>query len=96
VDTIDKSISALDSSQLFLTWSTNPNDQRALPWLWAGDTHDPLGLVHWFSRVIGLALTVLAVSLGAPFWFDVLNKFMVFRGTGKPPTEPTPPGPAST
>jgi hypothetical protein len=26
----------------------------------------------------------VAVSLGAPFWFDVLNKFMVVRSTVKP------------
>jgi hypothetical protein len=31
-------------------------------------------------------LTILAVSLGAPFWFDLLNKFMTFRASGKPPT----------
>jgi hypothetical protein len=30
-------------------------------------------------------LTAVAVSLGAPFWFDVLNKFIAFRSSGKPP-----------
>jgi hypothetical protein len=35
-------------------------------------------------KAIGLAATALAVSLGAPFWFDVLNKFMVVRSTIKP------------
>lgn len=33
---------------------------------------------------IGWAITALAVSLGAPFWFDILNKFMVVRSTIKP------------
>jgi hypothetical protein len=33
---------------------------------------------------IGWILTALAASLGAPFWFDVLNKFMVIRSTVKP------------
>ena len=28
--------------------------------------------------------TALAISLGAPFWFDVLNKFMIVRATVKP------------
>lgn len=32
----------------------------------------------------GWLVTALAVSLGAPFWFDVLNKFMVVRSTVKP------------
>ncbi|HEY0141333.1 MAG TPA: hypothetical protein VGF48_10590 [Thermoanaerobaculia bacterium] len=32
----------------------------------------------------GWMLTALATSLGAPFWFDVLNKVMVIRATVKP------------
>jgi hypothetical protein len=35
-------------------------------------------------KIFGLALTGLAISQGAPFWFDVLNKFMVIRSTVKP------------
>lgn len=38
----------------------------------------------WFMRVVGLLLTALAATLGAPFWFDMLNKIMVIRGTVKP------------
>ncbi|MFN6992892.1 MAG: hypothetical protein ACK4PH_01740, partial [Aquincola tertiaricarbonis] len=34
--------------------------------------------------VFGWLLTALAVMLGAPFWFDVLNKLMVIRSTVKP------------
>jgi hypothetical protein len=41
---------------------------------------------------MGLAITVFAISLGAPFWFDMLNKIMVIRSTVKPkeksPDEP--------
>ena len=32
----------------------------------------------------GWLITAIALSLGAPFWFDTLNKFMVVRGTVKP------------
>jgi hypothetical protein len=32
----------------------------------------------------GWVLTAIALSLGAPFWFDLLNKFMVVRSTIKP------------
>ncbi len=32
----------------------------------------------------GYLITALAIMLGAPFWFDVLNKFMVVRATVKP------------
>ena len=36
--------------------------------------------LHW----LGWFITGLAISLGAPFWFDVLNKFIVVRSTIKP------------
>ncbi len=34
--------------------------------------------------VLGWLVTAFAVMLGAPFWFDVLDKFMVVRSTVKP------------
>lgn len=34
--------------------------------------------------LIGWLLTAIAISLGAPFWFDALNKIMVIRSTVKP------------
>ncbi len=37
----------------------------------------------WFA-LGGWMLTAIAVSLGAPFWFDLLNKFMIVRSTVKP------------
>jgi hypothetical protein len=38
----------------------------------------------WLLKVIGWIITAFAVSLGAPFWFDMLNKIMVIRSTVKP------------
>jgi hypothetical protein len=32
----------------------------------------------------GWIVTALAISFGAPFWFDTLNRFMVVRSTVKP------------
>ena len=37
-----------------------------------------------WSSIPGWLLTALALSLGAPFWFDLLNKMMVIRSTVKP------------
>jgi hypothetical protein len=37
----------------------------------------PLG--HWGYNLAGWLLTALAVSLGAPFWFDLLNQFVNLR-----------------
>jgi len=36
------------------------------------------------GSLLGWLITAFAVSLGAPFWFDVLNKFIVIRSTVKP------------
>jgi hypothetical protein len=41
----------------------------------------------WAERIIGWLLTILAISLGAPFWFDMLNKIVNIRFAGKSPTE---------
>jgi hypothetical protein len=40
-------------------------------------------LFRW-EALAGWILTAIALSLGAPFWFDLLNKFMVIRSTIKP------------
>ncbi|MGH9329933.1 MAG: hypothetical protein ACRD09_05775, partial [Vicinamibacterales bacterium] len=39
-------------------------------------------------HLFGWILTVAAISLGAPFWFDTLNRFLNIRGAGKAPEEP--------
>jgi hypothetical protein len=41
---------------------------------------------------LGWLLTTLAATLGAPFWFDMLNRVISIRAAGKPPEEePKPP-----
>lgn len=53
--------------------------------------------VQWIGAVLVLGLgylvTAFALMLGAPFWFDVLNRIMVIRSTIKPreksPDEPS-------
>lgn len=39
----------------------------------------------WLQRVAGWLVTALAISLGAPFWFDLLKKFVRIRGAGDLP-----------
>ena len=56
-----------------------------LPIGWNWDELNGLTIWHLFTKVIGWLLTAVAISLGAPFWFDLLNKFMVARSTIKPP-----------
>lgn len=44
-----------------------------------------VGPFGWASRLAGWALTTVAVSLGAPFWFDILNRTVNLRNSSRPP-----------
>lgn len=41
----------------------------------------------FITKIGGLLVTAAAASLGAPFWFDLLNRFISIRSTGKAPEE---------
>ena len=44
---------------------------------------------EWFKLFIGWLITVAAISLGAPFWFDLLGKVANLKATGgKAPEKP--------
>ena len=64
----------------------NQLNALALPLGWtAADLSE--GPLQVLGKVWGLFITALGVSLGAPFWFDLLNRFISLRGAGKvPPT----------
>jgi hypothetical protein len=38
----------------------------------------------WPRTIAGLLITAIALTLGAPFWFDLLSKMMTVRSTVKP------------
>ncbi|MCB9283935.1 MAG: hypothetical protein H6563_07680 [Lewinellaceae bacterium] len=38
---------------------------------------------HWVFKVFGWLVTAMAISLGAPFWFDLLRKMVNIRSSGK-------------
>lgn len=40
------------------------------------------GWLDWLKRIFGWLMTTAAVSLGAPFWFDLLGKVANLRGAG--------------
>lgn len=66
--------------KLPIGWSERPDDKESSPASWL-----PPAVWRWGSRGLGWVLTALAISLGAPFWFDLLNKVVNLRhGMGKP------------
>jgi hypothetical protein len=62
-------------------------DRLGFPAGWGG-VNRPAGW-GWWASLLGWAFTAFAVSLGAPFWFGLLNKFVNLRGTGPKPASST-------
>ncbi|HEU5046223.1 MAG TPA: hypothetical protein VFT64_00095 [Rickettsiales bacterium] len=59
---------------------------RPLPLGWNPAQLQPVSdYGFWLTKCVGLLLTALALSLGAPFWFDILVKFTNIRAAGKKP-----------
>jgi hypothetical protein len=48
-------------------------------------TQSKYGRAHKFEVICGILLTAFAASLGAPFWFDTLDRIMNIRGAGAVP-----------
>ena len=78
-ETIEKKIKfidkELDKLNLPIGWVSRDGDAQGIP-------SDIWG---WIIKIVGIALTTVAVSLGAPFWFDLLNKLVNLRSEGKRP-----------
>ena len=60
-------------------------ESLGLPIGWTSDEEMPRDSWAWFLKVCGILLTALLVSLGAPFWFDLLNKIVNLRSSGNKP-----------
>ena len=77
-------IDGLRAVSLPLGWTDDTRDEaRCFPWLLVGESP------FWRTllKLLGLLISIGAVSLGAPFWFDMLSKFINLRGAGTPPGE---------
>ncbi|MFT7120843.1 MAG: hypothetical protein ACJAZ9_001020 [Neolewinella sp.] len=61
--------------------------RRPLGLGWEGVELSKLGLYEMATKFLGFVLTALAISMGAPFWFDLLKKLVNIRSTGARPYE---------
>jgi hypothetical protein len=64
--------------------------QDSLPLGWNANEFHLKGwdiVLFGLSKLVGLAVTIAAIMMGAPFWFDVLNKISNVRSTGTKPKE---------
>ena len=60
-------------------------EELGIPMGWSGDAV-PHGEGEIAVAITGWLLTILAISLGAPFWFDTLGRLSRLRSSGKPET----------
>jgi len=80
-DKIEHAVNELESLQLPMGW---------------GDTL-PADVTGWIWMILGWIPTALAVTLGAPFWFDLLGRVAGLRGgRGAPPTSAADPTSATS
>jgi hypothetical protein len=71
VETVQQRSASLNASGLELGWT-----ERA----WHDTWQSPLSA---FEKLVGLLLSAFAVSMGAPFWFDLLKNLVAIRSVGK-------------
>jgi len=76
---------AATAALLQLRTSTLKVASLPVPMGWADLGPGPDGVLGWLNRLIGWLLTAFAVSLGAPFWFDLLSQVSNLRGAGPRP-----------
>ena len=61
-------------------------EKIGVPMGWSGDAKPKWSGTGWATTLLGWALTIVAISLGAPFWFDTLGRLSRLRSSGKPET----------
>ncbi len=77
---VERTLARLQTLGLPLGWSLVADDPRSF----RISPMTAAGFWTWIGRILGWLLTAFAISLGAPFWFDLLNKISVVRSTVKP------------
>lgn len=76
IGTASSDLASLQALSLPIGWG-----KGAAPWFQSGSSDRGQGFL---LALAGWLLTAIAMTLGAPFWFDTLNQFMVIRSTVKP------------
>lgn len=85
----DENLRQIKGLGLPIGWSVDSKEAIDPHLKWPGlDVRNATTRIEWWQQIrfhwLGWILTALAISLGAPFWFDMLNKLIVIRSTVKP------------
>lgn len=85
-DDIDQVEQALDNVSLPIGWSSANLEQQA-------EESKQWQINRWsfafVKRIVGWILSAIAIAMGAPFWFDILGKFINVRNAGPKPISHT-------
>jgi hypothetical protein len=76
---------------------TTPGDKPSIDKCRSGNKLDDIKQGAWQNlpfALAGWAISALAMTLGAPFWFDLLAKLIKIRGSGAKPESADAPAPA--
>lgn len=73
----------LASLQIPVGWTKGELDSLGLPTELAQSSDTQRSEMTAFKAIVGWGLTVIAGVMGAPFWFDLLNRLLNIRGGGK-------------
>lgn len=80
VDQLADDVGNIDELEIPLGWAIDEGDPRDIP----RDVGDV------FSKLLGLMVTAVALTFGAPFWFDILRKVAGVRSAGVRPRRDAP------
>lgn len=77
---IGKLIKKIEELHLPIGWTVKDGEEKK--WIWVSEKFE---VMDWLVKFMGILITTFAGSLGAPFWFQLLNKIVDLRAAGKQP-----------
>lgn len=80
-ESVAQQVRGISALELPLGWSAQHQGHKPS----ADPRHFPTSAGSWVIKILGLLLSVLALSLGAPFWFSALSKLGSLRQSGPKP-----------
>jgi hypothetical protein len=79
--TVDQAKKPTDAASVALNQAVSSMESAGLRFGWQDY---PKGVKAWCTKIAGLLVSIFAISLGAPFWFDMLQRIMQVRSSIKP------------
>lgn len=79
----DSLMSVVQQASLPIGWQMIGEEQDKIDKAKAAGLPSSGSIAYWLKKLLGWLMTTLAISLGAPFWYDMLNKVANIRSVIK-------------